>query len=236
MRPTTRLLARYLEPGTQTGLTGLWTHPTPRSTLLFLYHRTLERLSALPDSSLYRQSVEAVTKHRLALVEKQVPPGYAEWAERVRKTMAERPGQYRLPSGSNDGGFAHTVKYGDKTFVLGKVAPEPDVRVQEWDGEADEGPTLEGIRTPEERADQALIATRKVVDKATTSVELEPEPLLTADQIAELENQIGAGLIEEVIQVAEGELKALDILEQAKVWESLEEQPAEDQWKYFERK
>ncbi|KAL5614434.1 hypothetical protein BROUX41_004539 [Berkeleyomyces rouxiae] len=235
MRQSARLLARYLEPGTQTGLTGLYTHPTPRSTLLFLYSRTLERLGALPASSLYRQSVEAVTKHRLGLVEKQVPPGYAEWAERVRKLMAENPGKYRLASGDADGSRAHTVQFGEKTFVLGKVSPEPDVRVQEWDGEVDEGPTLEGIRTPEERADQALIATRRVVDKATT-VELEPEPLLTADQIAELENQIGAGLIEEIIQVAEGELKALDILEQAKVWENLEEQPAEGQWTYFERK
>lgn len=36
-------------------------------------------------------------------------------------------------------------------------------------------------------------------------------------RISDLENKIGAGLIEEVIQVAEGELKLADILLQAKV-------------------
>jgi NADH dehydrogenase (ubiquinone) 1 alpha subcomplex subunit 5 len=35
-------------------------------------------------------------------------------------------------------------------------------------------------------------------------------------RIAELETKIGAGLIEEVIQVAEGELKLVDIMTQAK--------------------
>jgi NADH dehydrogenase (ubiquinone) 1 alpha subcomplex subunit 5 len=34
----------------------------------------------------------------------------------------------------------------------------------------------------------------------------------------DVENKIGAGLIEEVIQVAEGELKLADILLQAKVY------------------
>jgi len=67
-------------------------------------------------------------------------------------------------------------------------------------------------------------------------VEWEPEPQLTADQISELETKIGAGLIEEVIQVAENELKLVDTMAQAKVWEPLEEQPAEGQWVYFERK
>ena len=36
-------------------------------------------------------------------------------------------------------------------------------------------------------------------------------------RIAELENQIGAGLIEEVIQVAEGELKLVDVLAKSQV-------------------
>ena len=34
----------------------------------------------------------------------------------------------------------------------------------------------------------------------------------------EVENKLGAGLIEEVIQVAEGELRLADILFQAKVY------------------
>lgn len=36
-------------------------------------------------------------------------------------------------------------------------------------------------------------------------------------RIAELENKIGAGLIEEVIQVAEGELKLVDTMIESKV-------------------
>lgn len=40
-------------------------------------------------------------------------------------------------------------------------------------------------------------------------------------RISELENKIGAGLIEEVIQVAEGELKLTDVMLQAKVYAAL---------------
>jgi len=42
-------------------------------------------------------------------------------------------------------------------------------------------------------------------------------PFLTFGRIAELEDAIGAGLLEEVIQVAEGELKLLDIMQEAEV-------------------
>ena len=36
-------------------------------------------------------------------------------------------------------------------------------------------------------------------------------------RVADMENQIGAGLIEEVIQVAEGELKLVKVMAEAKV-------------------
>jgi NADH dehydrogenase (ubiquinone) 1 alpha subcomplex subunit 5 len=36
-------------------------------------------------------------------------------------------------------------------------------------------------------------------------------------RVSELENKIGAGLIEEVVQVAEGELKLVDTMVKAKV-------------------
>jgi len=36
-------------------------------------------------------------------------------------------------------------------------------------------------------------------------------------RVTDVENQIAAGLIEEVVQVAEGELKLVDIMVQAKV-------------------
>ena len=92
MRRTFRLLAsvkpaRYLEAGTPTGLTGLYTHPSPRSTLLFLYSSTLDQLKAVPQHAVYRQCVEALTKHRMSIVEATVPPGYDEWAARARRIL-----------------------------------------------------------------------------------------------------------------------------------------------------
>jgi NADH dehydrogenase (ubiquinone) 1 alpha subcomplex subunit 5 len=70
-----------------------------------------------------------------------------------------------------------------------------------------------------------------------------------------LETKIGAGLIEEVIQVAEGELNLVHSMKQSQVcvqyhlwpcekksadkdhsWEDLEDKPVEGQWEYFERK
>ena len=51
-----------------------------------------------------------------------------------------------------------------------------------------------------------------------------------------MENRIGAGLIEEVIQVAEGENKLVDTMIENKVWEDLVEKAPEGQLTYFERK
>lgn len=181
MRPTLRTLARYLEPGTPTGLTGLWTHSTPRSTLLYLYGSTLNKLQSIPETSLYRQSVEAVTKHRMSLVEQTNPPGYKEWADKARALVSKNPDQFRVASGRVDGSEARTVKLGNRTFVVGYKHEEGDIRSEEWDGEEDEGGELEGIRTPAERQDLATLAERKPLEDHE-KVEWEDEPQLTADQ------------------------------------------------------
>ncbi|KAK3898266.1 ETC complex I subunit conserved region-domain-containing protein [Staphylotrichum tortipilum] len=244
MRATARLLAavrsgaaRYLEAGTPTGLTGLLTHASPRSTLLYLYSTTLDRLSAgVPEHSVYRQSVEAVTRHRLALVEAAVPAGHAEWTARAHKLLAAHPDEFNISTqASVSGARAIKVERDGRAFVVHTDPVEVDMRDQEWDGELDEGGELEGSRTAAEREDLVHIIERRDLSEVE-QVEWEPEPQLTADQISELENKIGAGLIEEVIQVAEGELKLVDTMVQAKVWEPLEEKPAEGQWVYFERK
>lgn len=99
MRGTLRLLAsvkpvRYLEAGAPTGLTGLRTNPSPRSTLLYLYNRTLDKLANVPETSLYRQSVEAVTKHRLGLVQGVKPTGYDEWAAKAREFIQQHPQEF----------------------------------------------------------------------------------------------------------------------------------------------
>ncbi|KAL2153098.1 hypothetical protein VTH82DRAFT_4253 [Thermothelomyces myriococcoides] len=241
MRATFRLLAavrpaaRYLEPGTPTGLAGLTTHPSPRSTLLYLYSTTLEKLKAVPEHSVYRQSVEALTKHRMGIVESVVPPGYDEWAAKARKLLSEHPEFEAKGNDSVDGARAIKVERGGRAFVVRRIPQKEDMRYEEWDGEKDEGSELEGSRTLEEKQDLKHIFGRQDISDAD-HVEFEPEPQLTADQVEELENKIGAGLIEEVIQVAEGELKLVDTMIEHRVWEPLEEQPAEGQWTYFERK
>ncbi|KAM7195635.1 putative nadh-ubiquinone oxidoreductase [Naviculisporaceae sp. PSN 640] len=240
MRRTFRLLAavkpaRYLEPGVPTGLTGLRTHPSPRGTLLYLYSSTLEKIQAAPEHSLYRQSVEAVTKHRKALVESVVPEGYAAWEEKAAKLIEQHPDLVSLKKNA-DGSHRVAVpdSEGKATFVISHTPRAKDERYAEWDGEVNLGPAPEGSRTVEERRDVLLQGLNE--NTMEKEVQWVPEPQLTADQISELEHKIGAGLIEEVIQVAEGELKLVDTMLQAKVWENLEEQPREGQWVYWERK
>lgn len=100
MRSTLRLLAavkpgRYLEPGNPTGLTGLYNHPAPRSTLLYIYGSTLEKLKAFPEHSVYRQSTEALTKHRRDIVQAIKPEGYEEWRTQAEKMVEEHPEIFR---------------------------------------------------------------------------------------------------------------------------------------------
>ncbi|KAI2638192.1 ETC complex I subunit conserved region-domain-containing protein [Xylaria nigripes] len=242
MRRTLRLLAnvkpaRYLEAGNPTGLTGLYTHASPRSTLLFLYSSTLEKLQRFPESSLYRKSVEAQTKHRMAILEAVEPPGYKAWAERAQKVIDENAQEFKIANSVAGGARAIRVASGGSIF-LHRANPQPgDIRLTEWDGEADEGEGAEGLRGADERETPAIDAVydRKPLD-IPDKVKWEPEPQMTADQVEEVENKIGAGLIEEVVQMAESEIKLVDIMYEAKIWESLEEKPPAGQWEYFERK
>ncbi|KAI0100383.1 ETC complex I subunit conserved region-domain-containing protein [Nemania sp. FL0031] len=243
MRRTLRLLAnvkpaRYLDAGNPTGLTGLYTHSSPRSSLLYLYSSTLDKLQKFPESSLYRKSVEAQTKHRMAILEAAEPPGYKEWAQRAQKIIEENPDEFSIATSAKvDGASAVKVISGGSVFIHRTDPQEKDVRYQEWDGEQDVGEGEEGLRGAEEREHPSLEAMyeRKPLE-IPNKVKWDPEPQMTADQVEEIENKIGAGLIEEVVQMAESELKLVDILYEAKVWESLEEQPPAGQWEYFERK
>ncbi|KAI9783165.1 MAG: hypothetical protein M1816_001487 [Peltula sp. TS41687] len=251
MRVFSRLLAnvkpaaRYLEPGTATGLTGLFTHPTPRSTLLYLYYSTLDKLKELPESSVYRQSTEALTKHRLKIVEGIKPDGHDAWLDRSRKDVEKHPEIFddKRPTGAEEGQQQQqreqqqpsAVVRGGHTFVAVEM-DDPDPSTVEWDGEPDVGSVAEGTRTEEERGqDMAILLGQGPQQRVERQVDWEPEPQLDADQIHELENKIASGLVEEIIQVAEGELKLVDIMAQAKPWEGLIEKPPQGQWAYFER-
>merc|ERR1711964_674424 len=226
MRRSLRQLAavkpsRFLEAGSPTGLTGLFTHNAPRSTLLYLYSSTLEKLKAFPESSLYRQSTEALTKHRMAIVSAVEPEGYKAWAEKARQTIKEHPEVFNTAEGSvaHDEGRHVKEVIGGAQFVTSKPEDGHDELLTEWAGE---------------RKGQSEWSKERPGSDVKT-VKWDPEPPLTSEQVSEIENKIGAGLIEEVIQVAEGELKLVDVLAKSKVWEDLEEKPVEGQWEYFKR-
>ncbi|KAF2275600.1 NADH-ubiquinone oxidoreductase 29.9 kd subunit precursor [Westerdykella ornata] len=232
MRAASRLLAavkeQYLEAGAPTGLTGLLTHPTPRSTLLYLYSSTLDKLQKIPENSVYRQATEALTKHRLAIIEAAKPKGLEEWQQQVQYQISEHPKAFEVVSTS--AGQHVRLKKTKRIVDFRSVKAE-------WNGE--EPITLkEGIQTVKARKHLfAKVAGGKDYNPADEihEVKLPLEPQLTAEQISEVESQIGAGLIEEVIQVAEGEHKLVDVMIENKVWEALEEQAPEGQWTYFER-
>ncbi|KAI9756702.1 MAG: hypothetical protein M1815_003067 [Lichina confinis] len=222
MRVFSRLLAnvkpaRFLEPNTPTGLTGLLTHSTPRSTLLYLYDTTLEKLKPFPESSVYRQSTEALTRHRRDIIESVKPEGYDAWVERSKKELDKHRELFEAKSGEDGGkpGRPMLVKRGGTTYVtLETQTPDPDK--YEWDGEDDVGPSLEGTRSLEEREDDFRSISQQRLGIQDKNIDFEPEPPLDSNQVADIENRIGAGLVEEVIQVAEGELKLVEAMAEAK--------------------
>jgi NADH dehydrogenase (ubiquinone) 1 alpha subcomplex subunit 5 len=52
-----------------TGIKGLAVHPNPLPELAKTYETTLATLSSIPSSSVYRQSVEALTQRKLKIVQ-----------------------------------------------------------------------------------------------------------------------------------------------------------------------
>lgn len=173
MRNTLRLLAvvkpgRYLEAGNPTGLTGLFTHPAPRSTLLYLYAATLDRLKEFPEHSVYRQSTEALTKHRMRIVESIKPKGYDEWAEKAAEKLEKYPEAFQ-PGGK------YTYKTaGGQHFVMTEEHIDGD---QEFT-------SLEGTRSYEEKAAEAAVLRRTHRQDYSKVVNWEPEPPLEASQYA----------------------------------------------------
>jgi NADH dehydrogenase (ubiquinone) 1 alpha subcomplex subunit 5 len=79
-------------------------------------------------------------------------------------------------------------------------------------------PYLEGPRDEETQVKQEIRAFVEDVVQNIDIPQIEPEPPLSVDQISSIEQEIGAGLIEEVIQVAEGERQLVDTLAEAKVY------------------
>lgn len=190
---------------------------------------------------MYRQSVEALTKHRMAAVESVKPAGLAEWTVQAQELLKKHPKHFNVTSRPTENGtLAAGVQKNGRFFVVRTTKPELDERYQEWDGEEDGGGTLEGMRTLEEKKSQTHVKDPfegqgvEWVDEPQLTIEQCVRPLLECmwmafffyeydglticnHRIEEIENKVGAGLIEEVIQVAEGELKLVDTMVQGKV-------------------
>ncbi|EJD03929.1 NADH2 dehydrogenase [Fomitiporia mediterranea MF3/22] len=66
-RLTRPLLQHALKAST--GITGVNVHPNPLPALVETYQSTLARVSEIPQSSVYRQSVEALTQRKLKIVQ-----------------------------------------------------------------------------------------------------------------------------------------------------------------------
>lgn len=181
MRPSIRLhatvksAARYLEANTPTGLTGLSTHPTPRPTLLLTYNQTLEKLQQIPANSVYRQSCEALTKHRLSIVEATKPPGYDEWLGRVQKVIDSNPDAYKR--------FQATGAFVQEELTF-EGKPTWDGKYTRKDAKT-EGSNTEmaaRLKASSVEKDVEKIEKEEAEGEAPQLIHLEAEPPLTADQ------------------------------------------------------
>jgi NADH dehydrogenase (ubiquinone) 1 alpha subcomplex subunit 5 len=178
MRAAARLFAsvkpgQFLEAGAPTGLTGLLTHASPRSTLLYHYTSTLDKLKQIPESSVYRQSTEALTKHRLQIVEQSKPAGWDQWQEKIKMQVGEDPGLVSV--------LEHST---GQTLVL-PSQQEVDERspAAEWDGEVVQS-FPEGIRSAKERLPHAKKMKGDVnysPERVFSQVKFAPEPQYTAE-------------------------------------------------------
>lgn len=189
MRPNARLLAavrQSLEPGQPTGLTGLHTAKAPRSTLIHLYSSTLSHLSKIPASSIYRQSTEALTKSRLAIIEATKPPGLSEWQERVKwqihnhQEEAEKRGELAKVD----------LNYEGQDFVMAQMGEDVvDERDIQWDGKVGDAldtAFAEGPKTGEFREREQDRITKERQAKVKNTVLIDPEPPYTMDQYVDV--------------------------------------------------
>ncbi|KAJ2760819.1 hypothetical protein IWQ57_006205, partial [Coemansia nantahalensis] len=85
-----------------TGIVGVPVNPAARARLLELYSTTLAEVKAkIPAAAVYRQSVEAVTAHRLKIVESNDDPAAIEQlvnAGQIEELVGQAEDELRLVS------------------------------------------------------------------------------------------------------------------------------------------
>jgi NADH dehydrogenase (ubiquinone) 1 alpha subcomplex subunit 5 len=247
MHPTARLLAARLPPFAPTGITGVLTHPHPRPTLIALYNHTLSLLQQLPEHSVYRQSTENLTKARLDIVSSVKPASYETYAS--ARTQSGLPEQ---PALRDVGRFMRRIlthlekstdHQGNKYYVQSEM--------KRWGPILAEAASGSGSVLPDQTIDQASSTASQANFNAATPQKGQTlnasqiaaedqeapllEPQLTAEQVEQIEEKIGEGLIEEIIEEGWAELECAKVMLEDKVWEPLAEVPEEGQWVGFER-
>ena len=183
MRTAPRLLAaikpdQYLTPGNPTGLCGLFTHPSPRSTLIATYSATLSKLRSLPEHSVYRKSVEAITRHRLSIIESVKPNGYEEWAARASEKIKQNPEAFQELQSVDVEREARPEEIQGRMGVNMKSEEELDDREVEWNGERVNTTPVLRIEGEEELGEMV----KDDPSEAREAVDWEPEPALEARQ------------------------------------------------------
>lgn len=240
MRPTHRLLTARLIPFAPTGLTGVLTHPNPRPTLIALYNHTLTLLSQLPAHSVYRQSTENLTRHRLNLVEAVKPAEYEAYKQEL-EAAKERAGVKDRKDSAFELGLVVTQT---RSILEELVRESSDKMIRDyfatetgrWSFRPMPSPTPPLKEKPAEAPPNSALFEPESSEEGLLSPLLPVEPQLTEEQVSELEAKFGGGLIEEVIDQGWAELNLVGDMEDSKVWEELEIVPQEGQWVGFERK
>jgi NADH dehydrogenase (ubiquinone) 1 alpha subcomplex subunit 5 len=172
----------------------------------------LETLKKFPEHSVYRRSTEALINQRLAIVEATKPAGLEAWQKRVESVLEKHPEAFRKIPVKNSTEFNIVWKVSAARAGLPSGEEVDDFRG---------APSLlDGQRTASEKANQGRLLERDEVAERQNLPQIEDEPALTAAQINDIEAKIGAGLIEEVIQVAEGEKQLADTLLENQVYVS----------------
>lgn len=146
----------------------------------------------------------------MSIVESVKPAGLAEWQKRVEPIVDQHPEAFRK--------VEFRTQEGEREInVVWKRGTLDGMKSEEWDDQNPEYTAMpEGIRSKKERAYQKDLGRDFIAERAAIP-RIESEPPLSVDQVNEIESKIGAGLIEEVIEVAEGENTLVDTMLEAKV-------------------
>lgn len=113
-----------------------------------------------------------------------MPEGHKEWSEKAKKIIAQHPEVFNTPEGEvpHDENKHVKVTKGGRQFVVSKVEQMVDDLKDEWDDEeATVGFSAGGMTEAEEAKDQSRHDLKRPGSDVKT-VNLDPEPVLTADQ------------------------------------------------------